>query len=467
MRYQLPPFLPDQLPRGDVLTRCVNVYPAKGGYRSVGDFQPISSTLPAGFAGGASFVSAGGIAYMLVGTKNGLARLSGGNWSDLLVGLTVDRWRFAQFGDAVVCVNGGITREVDLNAGTASTIVGAPSAEGVAVVGDHVVVTQPNGDLLKVRWSAFNDHTAWTLGVDQAGEQIMLTGGEVMGVAGGEYGVILQRQRLVRMSRTGDADAPFQFDEISTNFGCASKASIVQAGRTVFFLSDRGFVALDDGQAIRPIGNEKFDRSFRDVLGEDDFERLWAVVDPKNTRVVWGIPGITGEAWVYDWVLDQASVIEMPFDGLFAGFENSTDLDSLTATYPDLDAMPYSLDDPRFSGGAPRFYVVQGGMVGSLTGPNLPCELVTGEFAPSDGLVTRLRALWPETDAVAGITFTVGQSQRRGDNPVTRTTSAMQASGRMPLQAKGKYFTLSIAIDNPQWSYIDGLVLEASAGGLR
>ena len=35
---------------------------------------------------------------------------------------------------------------------------------------------EPNSDKLKVRWSAFNDHTAWTLGVDQAGEHIVCCG---------------------------------------------------------------------------------------------------------------------------------------------------------------------------------------------------------------------------------------------------------------------------------------------------
>jgi hypothetical protein len=66
------------------------------------------------------------------------------------------------------------------------------------------------------------------------------------------------------MERTGDATAPFQFPEITPNFGCASSGSIAQAGRTIFFFSDRGFVALDDGTALRPIGNEKFDQSFRE-----------------------------------------------------------------------------------------------------------------------------------------------------------------------------------------------------------
>lgn len=468
MRYALPAFLPDQLPRGNVLVRAENVYPAPGGYRAAQGFVSVSDALPAAFRGGASFVSTSGTAYLLAGTATTLSRLSGGAWVNLLTGLTIaGRWKFSQFGDFVVAVNGGTTYEVDLNAGTAAALVGAPSAIDTAVVGDFVVLAQPNGDLLRVAWSAFNDHTGWTIGVNQAGDQPMLTGGEVMGIAGGEYGVILQRNRFVRMTRTGDPTGAFAFDEISNNFGCASKASIVAVGRSVFCLSDRGFIAIESGQDIRPIGDQKFDRSFRESLGPDDFERLWTAVDPERTRVMWGIPGQQGKVWVYDWSLDQATVLSLPFDGLFAGFENSTDLDSLTALYPDLDAMPYTLDDPRWSGGAPRLYVVQDGEVGTLAGMNLAAVIETGEFAPAENNRLRLRAVWPDTDARNGIVVKAFQSQRKGDTPLERTSGSMQASGRMALQANGKYMAFRVTIDDPDWTYIDALVLEANAGGLR
>lgn len=469
MKYKFPAFLPDQLPRGDVLTRAENVYPARDGYVPVPEFVSVSSALPAAFKGGASFISSGGSASLLAGTASTLSKLSSGTWTSLLSGLTIGgRWRFAQFGDFVVCVNGVTTYQVDLGAATASAIAGAPTGIDVDVVGDHVVMTQPAGNLLRVRWSAFNDHTGWTVGTNQCGEWTGLEGGEVMGIVGGEYGVILQRERLVRMSRTGDATAPFQFDAFGHNFGCASKASIARAGSSVFYLSDRGFMACENGQAPRPIGDQKFDKSFREVLGEDNFENIWSAIDPKNTRVYWGIPGITGQIWVYDWSLDQASTISMPFDGFFPGFENSTDLDTLAATYPDLDAMTISLDDPRWSGGAPRFYIVQDGELGALAaGTNMTARITTGEFAPSDTRITRLRALWPSTDATAGVSCTITQAPRRGDTGTTRTGGDMQASGRIPLRSNGKFMVFDWTIDDDDWTYIDGFEMEASAGGFR
>lgn len=469
-RLTYPPYLPDQLPRENVLTAAVNVLPAVNGYRPVRSVAAISDPLQATFRGGAAFISTGGTAYLIAGTANGLERYSAGSWTTLLAAMSVtDRWRFTQFGDFVIAVNSVDTKQVDLNAGAASDLTAAPSGNGVAVVGDFVVITQSGGNRLLVSWSAFNNHTAWTPGVDQSGFQPMLTGGELKGIAGGEYGVILQRFRLVRMERTGDAKAPFNFAEITPNFGCASSGSIAQAGRTVFFLSDRGFMALEDGQSLRPIGNEKFDQTFRDTVSQDDYERIWSAVDPKRSIVMWGIPGSSGRIWVYNWVLDRASTIEVPFSGLFTGYEASQTLEQVAATYPDIDTMPYSLDDPRFQGGDPRLYIVTpDNRVGAFSGPNMQATLTQGWWAPAEPNVARIQALWPISDATSGITVSVDARQQMGGPLGVRTENDMQASGRVPIRNRGKYLAISVThAAGSVWSFSTGFDLDFDTGGLR
>ena len=56
----------------------------------------------------------------------------------------------------------------------------------------------------------------------------MLEGGEVMGLAGSEYGVILQRRRLVRMNVTGDVAAPFSYDPIAAECRVRFEDSVLQ-----------------------------------------------------------------------------------------------------------------------------------------------------------------------------------------------------------------------------------------------
>jgi hypothetical protein len=462
-----PAWLPDQLPV-NVLTTADNVLPYEGGFGPVGAFSSVSATLTGAFQGAASFISTDGQAYLMAGTASGLYRLAAGAWTGVVTGLTITgRWRFIQFGNYAVTVNDDVTREVDLATGTAAAIAGAPTANSIAVVAGHIVVGQPGGQILDVAWSALNDRSGWTPGVDQAGQETMTTGGEVLGIASGEYGVVLQRTRLVRMDATGDADTPFAFNEITNNYGCASAASIVQAGRTVFFLSDRGFMALEDGQAIRPIGNEKFDRHFRDTVPREDWEKLYAVVDPRRTLVIWAMPGSPGKAWVYNWVLDKATTLTLPFDGFFAGYETGVTLEELTALYGTLEAVPYSLDDPRFQGGAPALYAVVNGQVGVLTGSNLAFTVEQGFIMPS-GNRARVRALWPEIDATCGVTARCDGYERMGDTPDSVSNGTMQASGRIPLRVSGRYLRPRFeGAAGTVWTLFTGYRLEAEAAGMR
>jgi hypothetical protein len=475
-----PAFLPDQLPR-NVLTVAENVYPASSGaqqygampttsYRSVPSYVSITTALPAKFQGGASVMAQDGTAYLLAGTAAGLSKLAAGAWTSLLTGLTITgRWRFAQFGNHVVTVNGGVTQVVDLAASTAGALSGAPTGTGIAVIGDFVVITQAGGNNAMVQWSAFGDYTGWTAAVNQSGFQPMLTGGEIKGIAGGEYGIILQRFRLVRMERSGDATAPFNFPEITTNFGCASAGSIAQAGRTIFFLSDRGFIAIDDGSTIRPIGNEKFDQSFKDSVSPDEYDQIWSAVDPKRSLVFWGKAGSPGRVWVYNWVLDKASTISLSHGGFFAGYTSSLTLEQVSALYTNIDTMGYSLDDPRFQGGDPRLYFVgPDNSIGALSGPNLAATLTLGQTEVAGEQVSRVRGVWPISDATSGVTVNIDARQRLGDAQSVSVSGAIQPSGRVPVRCKGRFLGVSTAIAaGTPWSYIQGVELEVEGAGLR
>lgn len=468
----MPEYRPDQSVNSGVLLTCDGAYPALDGYRPVQDVDPITDALDEPFLGGVSAIASDGDAYLLAGTASDLYSLqSDGTWTSLVSGLSItQRWKFAQFGDYVVAVNGDTTREVDLDAGTASTISGAPTATSICVVGDYVVVGQPDNAINSVKWSAFRDHTGWTDGTNQAGSQPQQTGGAVMGLAGGEYGIILQRERLVRMTRTGNADAPFQFDEISANFGCANGATIAQAGRTVFFYSDRGFMALDDGQSLRPIGSEKVDRTFASEINREDLKRIYTAIDPQNKLVMWGIPGLPGKIWIYNFELDRWSTASVNFTGIFPGFTTSVGLDDLPGLgYTDLDAMTISLDDPRWSGGNPRLYLIDEDLkAGTLTGNTLKATFEMGYTELVKGQRARIRHIRPITDATSGLTAKINCKARIGDVDDTETTATLRASGVMAVRNTGRYTKTSLEIAaNTDWTLIQGLEVRCAPGGRR
>ena len=471
LKLPLPPFAPDQTVNSGALLVAEGVFPRIDGYGSVGSIVAVSDALGATFQGGYSAIGSDGTAYLLAGTGAALRKLNAdGSWTSLVSGLTVSsRWKFAQFRDVAVSVNGTATRVLDLLLGTDSALAGAPVGTSVCVVGDHVVIGQADGYNNRVAWSAFDNHAGWTYGVDQSGFQPMNTGGTVMGLAGGEYGIILQRERIVRMSLTGDADAPFQFDEISSNFGCAAGSTIAQAGRSVFFRSDRGFMALDDGQSLRPIGSEKVDRSFDREVSRDDLERVFTAVDPQNKLVMWGVPGAPGKLWIYNFELDRWSTVSLAFSGLMPGFTTSIGLDDLSVIYPNLDTMPYTLDDPRWTGGNPRLYLFDnGGFLGTLAGDTLPARLDMGYVELTAQRRARLASVRPVCDATSGCTLVVNAKARLGDVGTTKTASTLRASGIIPVRAAGRYMSVSLRIAaGTDWDYIQALEFEVEAGGER
>ena len=470
-RVPLPDFKPDQSNSSGVLLTAENVYPAADGYRAIGAISEVSDSLGATFQGGVSTIATDGTAYLIAGTATALYKFnSGGSWTTLVGSLSVSgRWRFAQINNAAIGVNGGVTYRVNLGTGVASVLTGAPTGTCIATIGDHVVIGQSNGDVTMVKWSAFGDETGWTIGTDQCGEQPMQTGGAIQGIAGGEYGLILQRERIVRMTQTTDAEAPYIFDEVSNNFGCASPATVAQAGRSVFFRSDRGFMVIEDGQVLKPIGTEKVDRTFEAMVSRDNLDTVFTGVDPSAKLVYWGVPGAPGTIWIYNFELDKWSTASLAFSGLMPGFTTSTTLEELAAAYPDLETVPYSLDDPRWSGGSPRMYLfTTGHKAGVLTGANLAARLDMGfqEFTPNHR--TRVRKVRPIADITGGMTVVINAKARLGDADSIETASTLTQSGVVPIRAAGRYVSTSLRISAGQtWKYIHGFELECEAGGLR
>ncbi len=468
--FPLGPWLPDQSKVSSVLQVARNCLPTLDGFRPLKGPEPFGAALPSSFAGGNSFTGSDGTSALLVGTPTGLFQYTGGAWTALVTGLSVSRWRFTQFGDYVIAVNGSSTHVVHLNSGASgSTLAGAPAGSCVATVGDYVVIGQAANDRIGIYTSGFNDHTDWDpAGTGGATIQPMLTGGEVMGLAGGEYGVILQRQRLVRMTRTGDATAPFQYDEIAPNLGCASKASVIQYGRTVFFLSDSGFMVLEDGQAPRPIGAEKVDREFQGAINRAQYENLFAALDPVNKLVMWAIPGTPGRLFVYHYELDRWTDASLPVEGVFSGVTPATTLDEIGLLYPSIDAVPGSLDDPRFLGNAPKVYLVSSRTLNTLSGDNLKAEWQMPFLILTGDRKARLRAVRPMTDAVAGNAVTLDCRTRLGDVAGVVACATMRASGIMPVRATGRYVQPRWSIDAAtDWTYANSLGLEYEAAGVR
>jgi len=463
------PYEPDKAKYlNEGLADMANAYPAANGYKPVGTFEAITDVLPAKFNGGAAFVNSAETGTLVAGTTTNLYRYAAG-WVSIASGLALqNRWQFTQFGDVAIGVNGGSTYGVDLMAGTATAISGAPSATSVATVRDFVVYGGANGNASLVQWSGFNDYTKNTPGEDQAGFQPMLDGGDVQGIVGGEYGLIIQRSAVRRMTYTGDTYV-WQFDVIAPEVGAISKGSIAQSGRRVYFLSDRGFMFCD-GTAVQPIGVERVDETFFASYSRAQLDTMYAAIDPRRTTVAWLVPGAPGKLWVYNWSLDRWSIVTLDAVGVFSGFTTSLTLEALDALYPGgINTVPFSLDSTRFSGGDPLLLLVDAqNAVGALSGDNMAARFVLPYVDYAGERQARMRAVRPITDAVDGLTLTIDARQRLGDVNGLVVRSTLMPSGDMPTRTAGRYLGLSITHEaGSDWSYTQGLEPIFAIGGGR
>jgi hypothetical protein len=211
------------------------------------------------------------------------------------------------------------------------------------------------------------------------------------------------------------------------------------------------------------------DRTFDAEVSRDDLENIYTAVDPQNKLVMWGVPGTPGTLWIYNFELDRWSTAELTFKGIFPGFTTSIGLDDLVVTYPNLDTMPYSLDDPRWSGGNPRLYLVApDNTVGTLAGDTLAVQLDMGFAQFTPGYRARVRAVRPVTDATSGMTLVMNAKARLGDADNLATATTLRASGIMPIRAAGRYISTSLRFSaGVNWDYIQGLEIDAEQGGER
>jgi hypothetical protein len=111
----------------------------------------------------------------------------------------VKSWSFTQFGNTIIAAN-NIDKLQGFTLGTGTAFddldAAAPVAKYVNVVRDFVVAanldagTNPN----KVIWSDINDESDWTSGAtSQSDFQIIADGGNINGLTGGEFGLVLLR----------------------------------------------------------------------------------------------------------------------------------------------------------------------------------------------------------------------------------------------------------------------------------
>lgn len=460
------PFGPLEPDRPQSLFRAKNCWPSADGYIPARGFDAVTTALT-GVLNGCAFVSSDGSGNVLGGTATELYSYNGATWTSELGSLSATDWRFDQFGDNVICANGAAPVKYDMATGTAAALGGSPPASDmVATVRNQVFLAGDPTARTTLAISGYNDSEGWTAGSNQCLYVPFVDGGDIMGLAGGETGIILQERAVRRATYTGDVTV-WQFDKISQNIGCMAKGSVASAGQMVFFLSEQGFMACDRNTVV-PIGFEKVDRTFFATYSREDIARISCAVDPRATVVCWLMPGNPGRLWAYNWTIQKWGDFEFPCKKVLAGFTSNTTLEALDILFPSgLESVTPSLDSSYWAGGNPQLlFIDNSNQFGALTGGYLAAEIMIAPSEYAEGRRVRIRNARVLSDAVGG-SVTVDARARSGDAPTAVVSSSIRDNGNVPLRANGKYIGLTVAMPTTTWSYATGVEVEFQPEGKR
>jgi hypothetical protein len=382
-----------------------------------------------------------------------------------------DKVRFTQFGKTVITTNnaeklqawtlGTSTSFADLSAS-------APIAKFITVVRDFVVCAntlETTQQQYRVRWSALNNETDWVEDVTtQSDYQDIPDGGQIVGIRGGEFGLVFLERAIHRMTYVGTPFI-FQFDNISRNKGCMVAGSIAQYQGITFFLSDDGFY-MCDGQNVSTIGAEKVDRFFLEDASESDYGTMSAAVDPIRKLVIWNYKSVNGtrNLLIYNFKTQKWTYGDAGTDFLSEASTASVTLEQLDSLSASIDALTTSLDSPLFIGGK---YFLGGTLatrVMSFTGANQTAVISTGDLdIGANSVVTLARPIVDNGSATVAIASRTLLNQGVSFN----TAVAASSENRVSLRSAGRYHRLKVTPTGANWDNAISVDVDVTPQGVR
>jgi hypothetical protein len=472
-------WLPDQPSITGALVKAENVYSRAigyGGIPSVVDYtqaasEPLNNVVAGKNPDGSTTIFAGSQTnlYKLDSTDMSLDDVSGSTYATP----TDQRWRFTQFGNRVIAANGADKLQgwlLGTSTAWADLAADAPTSRFVTVVRDFVVTGHVSSSLpFRVKWSALNDETSWTnSATTQSDFQEIPDGGAIVGVTGGEFGLILMDRSIYRMTYVG-SPLVFQFDNISRNLGCYEANSVIQYQGLTFFLADDGFYACD-GQNVVSIGGEKVDRFFFSDVDEEYLFNMSAAIDPIKNLVIWAYPhkgqgGNVSRLLIYNFQTKRWSSGVTDVDRIASSSSPSTTLEGLDVINSSIDALGTSLDSRIWLGGKLLFAGVRNNKVVTFTGANSTATIETGELS-LENRKTAITMVQPIVDN-GSCNVAVFSRDLLNTQVVFGSTAAADSENRVSLRSMGRFHRLQFNPTGANWDTAIGADVEIVPMGGR
>ena len=470
---------PDQPGITNGLQKANNVFSKAVGYGPIPTIVDYSNSASENLNNVVAAKTSANLTLLFAGGDTKLFKLDTGNLNLVNVSksgnyttLSGDRWRFTQFGNVVIAAN-GTSRLQGFNVNSSSLFadlaVDAPEAKFVTVVRDFVVSGFINSATIRpnrVQWSALGDESSWTASATtQADFQDIPDGGTVVGVTGGEFGLVLMDRSIHRMSYVG-SPLVFQFDNISRNLGCYEANSVIQYGGTTFFLADDGFYACD-GQQVIPIGNEKVNRFFFDNVDEGTLSLMSAAVDPAKKLIIWAYASNNSSTadslLIYNFLTQRWTSGTTTIDRIASTSTPAVTLEGLDV-YGNVDTILTSFDSRLWLGGKLQLAGVNEGKIVTFTGANSTATIETGDIEVP-GTTSAITMAKPIVDNGSG---NVALLSRRLLNESVSFGAQVtaDAENRVSIRGVGRYHRLQLT-PTGNWTSVVGTDIDLNGLGTR
>ena len=459
-------WLPDQPGVTGALTDAVNCYPVTNGYAPILSEEEYSDDANADllscFAG-----KTAGIVSLFGASASNLYKFTPGTRAMAPLTTTgytnIEYWDTVQYGDKMIMANGDSKlQQYTLNSSTYVTdlAAAAPEAKYVTVVKDFVVAANVLGEENKVYWSDINDETDWTPGLaSQSDSQVIPDGGDITGLAGGEFGLVFLERAIYRMTYAGSPYF-FQFDAITRTLGCISPGSVINYSGLTYFLADDGFYVCD-GQSAKPIGAEKIDKWFFDRVNSISLKNgISSAVDPEKRIIIWLFPNQSGAntLLIYNILLGKWSYAETTANSISSAMTPSVTLEDLDGFSASIDALTISLDDRQWAGGQLLLAGTSGAKIITFSGTYKQAALTSGDLDAGRSVVTLAR---PIVDDGSG-SVAVASRELLDDAITFGTASVADSEGRCGLRSAGRYHRVKTS---PSGAWRTAVAVEVDVSG--
>ena len=464
-------WLPDQAGITGSIQEAYNVVPQAVGYGPFPELVELSGSASENlnnvFAtkfGGTTTLFAGGFTKLFKYNSTTLALAD----VSKVGGYTgTNRWTFAQYGPSLIAANGVNKLQYwNLSSSTAfaDLAAAAPSAQFVTTVRDFVVAGNVSGAESTVYWSDLNDETDWTpSATSQSDNQVIADGGDIRGITGGEYGLILLEKAISRMTYVG-APLFFQFDTIARNIGCYSSGSVAQFGNLVFFLSDDGFYVCD-GQTVTPIGAEKIDRYFFTYVDQSKINEMSSSIDVIRKLIIWQYTDIFAQKRliIYNFQTKKWSEATTTSSYVATLAQAGVTLEGLD-TFGTMETIDTSFDSRLWAGGKFVLAGVKDAKIITFTGTNKSGYITSGDLGNGNQSIIVLAK--PKVDTGSG-SVSIASRALLSEVPSFGTTVVADTENRVSLRSSGKYHRVRVYPTGSNWKTVAGVEIDLVPQGGR